>query len=275
MSHGPGGPEHPRDLQVWGHRIRVSVRAGTGSGPPLLMCCGIGAGLDVLDPLVAELDPTLTVIRFDVPGVGDSPAPLLPYAFPQLATLVLRLVRRLGHDRVDVLGFSWGGALAQQLAFQAPRRVRRVVLLSTGTGALMVPGHPSALSRMLSPRRFRDPEYAASVSALLYGGTARTRADDVLELFRGSHLGGSRRGYVYQLLAGSVWTSLPFLPLVRQPVLVMTGDDDPIIPEVNGHVIARLLPRGRLHVFRGGHVEGVLRPEVLGPLVSDFLLARD
>jgi len=126
---------------------------------------------------------------------------------------------------------------------------------------------------MLSPRRFRDPEYAASIAALLYGGRARTRADEVLRLFREDQIGGSRRGYLYQLLAGSVWTSLSFLPLVRQPTLVMTGNDDPIIPEINGRLMSRLLPRGRLHVFDGGHVEGVIRPDPIASVISDFLLA--
>lgn len=274
MTIAPATATH--DLVVAGHRVHVSVRSGTEErAVPLVLCCGIGASLDVLDPLVEALDERLTIIRFDVPGVGSSPTPLLPYGFPQLAWLVARMLRQLGHDRVDVLGFSWGGALAQQLAAQYPRRVRRLVLLSTGTGALMVPGRPAVLGRMLSPRRFRDPEYAASVAALLYGGSARTRAHEVLDLFRHAQMGASRRGYLYQLLAGSVWTSLPFLPLIRQPTLVLTGDDDPIIPEVNGAIMARLLPRGRLHVFRGGHVEGVLRADIIGALINDFVLSAD
>lgn len=260
---------------VLGHLIRISVRPGDGSGPagarPLVMCCGIGASLEVLDDLVDAVDPGIEVIRFDVPGVGGSPAPLLPYAFPQLAFLVARMMTDLGRSRFDVLGFSWGGALAQQLAAQYPRRVGRVVLISTATGALMVPGRPQVLLPMLSPRRFRDPEYAASMAALLYGGAARSHPDEVLQLFRDRQLGGSRRGYLYQLLAGSVWTSLPFLGLIRQPTLVLAGNDDPIVPEVNGWIMARLLPRGRLHVFDGGHIDPVMRAEAFGSEISAFV----
>jgi poly(3-hydroxyalkanoate) depolymerase len=212
------------DLTVFGHKVRVQVRGGVSRLTPLVLCFGIGASFDALDRLVAELGEDREIICFDVPGVGASPPPLLPYAFPQLATLVMRMLRQLGYDRVDVLGYSWGGAPAQQLAAKYPRKVRRVVLPCTGTGALMVPGNPRVLSRMLSPRRFRDPEYAASVAALLYGGTARARSDEVLEVFQ-HQLGGSRRGYLYQLLAGSVWTSLPFLWLIRQPTLVLVGED--------------------------------------------------
>ena len=70
----------------------------------------------------------------------------MPYGFPYLAAVLGRLLRRLGlRGQVDVLGLSWGGALAQQFAFQNPRRCRRLILVSTATGAVMVPGKPSAL----------------------------------------------------------------------------------------------------------------------------------
>ena len=82
---------------------------------------------------------------------------------------------------------------------------------------------------------------------------------------------GPSRGYLYQLAAGSGWTSLPLLPLLRQPTLVLAGDDDPIIPHVNGRILASLIPHARLHTYHGGHVELVLRPDLLAPLISEFL----
>jgi poly(3-hydroxyalkanoate) depolymerase len=260
-----------RTVTVGKREIRVDVRPGDGTRMPLLMCCGIGASFEVLQPLVDALDPGIEVIRFDVPGAGGSPVATMPYLFPQLARLLSRMLDELGYRQVDVLGFSWGGALAQQFAVQHRRRCRRLVLISTGTGALMVPGKPWVLARMVSPRRFRDPEYAASMAGLLYGGSARTHANDVLRLFRDHMLTGSRRGYLYQLAAGAVWTSLPFLKLIRQPTLVMGGDDDPIVPLVNARIMARLIPKATLHVFTGGHVEPVIRAPEVGPVISHFL----
>src|ERR1700719_3767496 len=94
-----------------GQRIRVNVRWGTGV--PLVLCNGIGASLEVLDPLVEQLNPDSTVVRFDVPGTGGSPDSPLPYGFPYLAAALRRLLDKLGlQGRVDVLGLSWGGALA-------------------------------------------------------------------------------------------------------------------------------------------------------------------
>jgi pimeloyl-ACP methyl ester carboxylesterase len=164
-----------------GQRIRVGIRPGTGV--PLVLCNGIGASFEVLDPLVDRLDPDRTVIRFDVPGTGGSPDSALPYGFPYLAWVLGRVLTKLGVGVVDVLGLSWGGALAQQFAFQNLRRCRRLVLVATGTGVLMVPGHPRVLAKMLTRRRFRDPDYAASIAGRLYGGSVRARCDDVARIF--------------------------------------------------------------------------------------------
>jgi pimeloyl-ACP methyl ester carboxylesterase len=142
-------------VPVGGQRIRVKVRRGTGV--PLVLCNGIGAGFEVLEPLVQKLDPERPIVRFDVPGTGGSPTSPLPYGFPYLAWVLGRLLTTLGMGVVDVLGLSWGGALAQQFALQNPSRCRRLVLVATGTGVLMVPGSPRVLGKMLTPRRFTDP----------------------------------------------------------------------------------------------------------------------
>src|SRR6202051_4290935 len=175
----PIGEQHY--VATGAQRIRVNIRHG--SGVPLVLCNGIGASLEVLDPLVEQLNPDRTVVRFDVPGTGGSPASLLPYGFPYLAWVLGRVLSKLGIGVVDVLGLSWGGALAQQFAFQNPRRCRRLVLVASGTGALMVPAHPRVLAKMLTPHRFSDPGYAASIAGELYGGTVRTRGDDLARLF--------------------------------------------------------------------------------------------
>ena len=98
-------------------------------------------------------------IVFDVPGVGGSPAPRLPYRPWTLARLSAQLLDQLGYDHVDVLGVSWGGAIAQQFAFQQAKRCRRLILAATSPGHLMVPGKLAVLLKMASPRRYRDPAY--------------------------------------------------------------------------------------------------------------------
>lgn len=263
----------PQDhyLAVGGQRIRVRIDLADGaSAVPLVLCNGIGAGLEVLDPLVAEL-PETTVVRFDVPGTGGSPTSFAPYGFPYLAWVVGRMLNRLGFAVVDVLGLSWGGALAQQFAFQNPRRCRRLVLVSTGTGAVMVPGSPRVLAKMLTPRRFSDPQYAARIAGDLYGGTVRQHGEGVSALFLKQLHAGSKIGYLHQLLAGAVWTSLPGLPAIRQETLIMAGGDDPIVPVANARILNRLLPHSRIHLHPGGHVDLITNATQLAPVISTFL----
>ena len=259
-----------RYINAGGQRIRVNVR--NGSGVPLVLCNGIGASLEVLDPLVEQLD--CAVIRFDVPGTGGSPTSLLPYGFPYLAWVLGRVLSKLDMGVVDVLGLSWGGAVAQQFAFQNPRRCRRLVLVATGTGALMVPAHPRVLAKMVTPRRFADPDYAASIAGELYGGTVRAHGEDVARLFVRQLHAGSRMGYLHQLLAGSVWTSLFALPAVRQETLIVAGTDDPIIPVVNAHIMHALLPHSRRHLHPGGHIDIVHNAAGLAPVIEGFLTER-
>ena len=168
-----GPPERIRILTVGGRALRVSVREGTQDWPPLLLCNGIGASLELFQPFVDALDPRRPVIRFDMPGVGGSPAPVVPYHLATLPSLLAGLLDQLGYEQADVLGISWGGGLAQQFALSRPDRVRRLVLVATGPGSLMVPGRPWVLLRMLTPRRHRDPGYAARIAGELYGGSAR------------------------------------------------------------------------------------------------------
>jgi poly(3-hydroxyalkanoate) depolymerase len=268
-------PTQRRHVRVLGHDVRVAVRPGTAPGPPLVLCNGIGASLELLQPFVDEVDERIEVVRFDVPGAGGSPTPKVPYNFPLLAGFVARLLDRLGYRRFDVLGLSWGGGLAQQLAFQCPRRCRRVVLVSTGTGTLMVPASPRVLGTMLTPKRHRDPAYASSVASVLYGGRMRHGPGEASGVLSERPSLGSTAGYYFQLLAGVGWTSLPALPLVRQPTLILTGNDDPLIPVVNGRIMRALLPHASLHVFDDGHLGLVTSAHDLGPLVSDFLASED
>src|ERR1700744_4614369 len=258
-----------RYVTAGGQRIRVNIRHGTGV--PLVLCNGIGASLEVLDPLVEQLDRDTTVVRFDVPGTGGSPTSVLPYGFPYLAWVLGRVLSELGIGVVDVLGLSWGGALAQQFAFQNPRRCRRLILVAAGTGAFMVPAHPRVLAKMATPRRFADPDYAASIAGELYGGTVRAHGDDVARLFLQQLHAGSKMGYLHQLLAGSVWTSLFALPAVRQETLIVAGNNGPIIPTGKHRPLHALLPHSRLHQHDGGHIDLVHNAAELAPVIETFL----
>jgi poly(3-hydroxyalkanoate) depolymerase len=266
-----GPAERMQVLTIGGRSIRVMIRDGTAGWPPLLLCNGIGASLELLQPFADALDPRRPVIRFDMPGVGGSPAPVIPYHLVTLAPLLAGLLDQLGYDQADVLGISWGGGLAQQFALSRPDRVRRLVLVATAPGALMVPAHPRILLRMLSPRRHRDPGYAARIAGELYGGSAREDPALARDLLHATTRLGPARGYYYQLISMLGWTSLPRLPMLRPPTLILAGDDDPIIPVVNARIMHRLIRRSRLHIYHGGHLELAADAERLASTVEAFL----
>jgi poly(3-hydroxyalkanoate) depolymerase len=272
----PGRPhrEQTRALSIDGRVLRVVTRDGNPDWPPLLLCNGIGARLELLQPFVDALDRRRAVIRFDMPGVGGSPAPALPYHLATLPPLLSGLLGRLGYQQADVLGISWGGGLAQQFALRCPDQVRRLVLVATGPGALMVPGHPRVLLRMLTPRRHRDPAYAARIAGELYGGSVRQDPALVRDLLHATARPGPARGYYYQLASAIGWTSLPRLARLAQPALILAGDDDPIIPLVNARIMHRLIPRSELHIYHGGHLDLATDAEHLAPVIEAFLTAE-
>ncbi|MFD2378926.1 alpha/beta fold hydrolase [Ottowia pentelensis] len=215
---------------VDGHELRIAVWAGTSADkPPLLLFNGIGSRIELMAPFVDHLDPEREIIALDVPGTGESPATPFPYRLWMMARLVGHLLEQLKVERVDALGVSWGGTLAQQFALQNPRRCRRLVLAATAAGGLLIPGDLRVLAKMTTPRRFKDPNFMRDNLGALYGGVARTDPEALTDFARLSR-SPSRRGYLYQQMALAGWISAPLLPLLRQPTLIMAGNDDPIVP---------------------------------------------
>jgi len=257
---------------VGGQTLRVGVRHGSNGRLPLLLFNGIGANIELVDPFLEALNGTEAIV-FDVPGVGGSPAPALPYRPSMLARLSAQLLDQLGYAQVDVLGVSWGGALAQQFAFQQASRCRRLVLAATSPGYLMVPGKLSALLKIATPRRYKDPEYMQRIAGDIYGGALRG-APELADLHLRHVRWSSDYGYYLQLVASFGWTSLPWLRLLPQPTLVMAGTDDPLVPVVNGRILAKLIPNAELVTLDDGHLFLITSAPSCAKIVSQFLDGR-
>ena len=253
----PGDQLGRRNVTVGGLRIAVKQRGySTPDGPrPLLLINGIGATGELFEPFVDILEDldTREVITFDAPGVGFSTTPFYPPTLRQLAHTVAGIIDQLDHRQVDVLGLSWGGALAQEFAYRHPDKVGRLVLVATMHGWTSVPGRPAALSILMSPTRYYSPEYLHKVAPTLYGGAIRNNRELIREHARiRASRPPSMLGYNYQMLALRRWTSWPWLCEVEQPTLIMAGDDDPIIPVVNAVAMAERIPDARLEIIEGG-----------------------
>jgi poly(3-hydroxyalkanoate) depolymerase len=266
---GKPGEIEVRQITIDGQLLQVAIRHGSGGGPPLLLFNGIGANWELAKPFLEALTRTTSII-FDVPGVGGSPRPLLPYRPSTLARLAAGLVKELGYAEVDVAGVSWGGGIAQQFAHQYPKLSRRLVLAATAAGAIMVPASPSVLWKMATPRRYTDKAYMNRIAADIYGGAFRF--DPSLIGRHAASMHGARNlGYLYQLLAMAGWTSLPWLWSLPQPTLVLMGSDDPLVPSINGQILAGLIPNAELRMIDDGHLFLVTRPAETAALIEAFL----
>jgi len=259
-----------RTIDLEGKALRVGIRRGNAEGPPLLIFNGIGANLELVEPFVAALED-VEVSILNIPGVGGSSTPLVPYRLSTLSVMADKLLTRLGYTGpVDVLGVSWGGALAQQFAHLYPARCRRLILAATSPGVIMVPGKLSVLTRLIGSRRYTDPAYLEKVGADIYGGIYRQDPDLLREHSR--HIQPPKgRGYVYQLMAAWGWSSLLWLRALRQPTLVMHGNDDPIVPLANAKILAARIRNATLYVIDDGHLFLVARASEVAPVVRRFL----
>ena len=231
-----------RLLRVHGLQIAMRVQ---GEGDPLLLINGMTRPLQSWGPFIRKLSGR-TVVSFDAPGVGASRTPVLPLSIPGLAALAVAVLDAAGLDDADVLGFSHGGAVAQQLAGDHPARVRRLVLAATSCGVGATPGSARAGLRSL-----RTPGSASPWP----------RADSL--------------GLLWHSLAFSNWSSIPFLGSIAAPTLVVCGTHDRVVVPANSRILARRIPGASLVMLPAGH--DLQRPDparALAGVVEDFLTGQ-
>jgi poly(3-hydroxyalkanoate) depolymerase len=260
-------------VTVGDHPLRV-VRHGEGS--PLLLINGIGAPAEMWAPLAARLTGH-ELVAVDLPGVGSSPPSHWPLRMGGLADLVADLLDQLGQDRIDVLGYSFGGSVAQELAWRAPDRVGRLVLCASTAGVGSAPPRPLAAMMIMTPARYENRTLARWIMPAVAGG--RTRRDAaVLEATLTHRLANppTRLGYLQQLYAITGWSSNAWLRRVRHRTLVMHGDQDPLVPLINARLMAKAMPDARLHVVEGaGHLFLVDEPRSVVGALNGFLARAD
>ncbi|MEQ8312057.1 MAG: alpha/beta fold hydrolase [Sphingopyxis sp.] len=227
--------------RIYGLTLRIARWREGAAGTPLLFLNGIGADIAAAAPLLAQIHGR-EVWTLDMPGVGASPDALLPYTAPTLAATVMEIATRLGHDLLDVAGFSWGGALAQQIAIQFPGRIRRLVLMAT-TPNIGAPGI----------------------------GWAALLDDDMLA--SGLRLPtATPLGLACQAMAMAGWTSAAMLPRLKDvPVLVLMGERDGVVPACHGQAIAELIDGAVLEVVPGSHLFPFTHAAAIASRISAFL----
>jgi poly(3-hydroxyoctanoate) depolymerase len=259
------------DVQAKQHRLRVSVR---GTGAPVLLMNGLGGNVSLWEALHEDLSP-FQVISFDAPGTGSSSTPGRPYTISELAAVVTEMLDTIGVERVDVVGYSFGGQLAQQFAHDHPGRVRRLVLAATTCGWGALPGDALALLSIITPVRYYS-KTAYALTAPFLGGGPVEESREFIERTAAARLQAppAWSGYALQLMAAWSWTSLPWLHTLEHPTLVLVGARDRLVPPVNSQLIASRLPYARLvSLEKSGHYLLWDHNSGAGAAIADFVAA--
>jgi pimeloyl-ACP methyl ester carboxylesterase len=255
-----------------GRRVIRVERRHVGKRRPLILINGIGAAIEMWQPFVDELDER-ELVSLDLPGCGSSPAPPIPMRMRRIAAVVAEVMEALGIQRADVLGYSFGGAVALELARRFPARVDWLILVSTAPGTPAAIPHPAVAAMMLSPIRYYNRCAGELIVPLIAGGqTARDAAQMRSGVARRLAHPPSVRGYAYQLVAISTFTSWPWLHRVEHPTLVVHGRDDPVSPSLNARLMSATMPNARLHTIAGaGHLVLLDEPTRVAPVIVEFL----
>ncbi|MFV0406929.1 MAG: alpha/beta fold hydrolase, partial [Propioniciclava sp.] len=167
--------ENNRKMNLKTARIKgLPIRySRSGEGDPLFLINGLGAGIEMWDPLVSRIEDR-EVITFDLPGSGLSGHGKFPLRMGGLAGVVSGLIERLGYTQVDLLGYSLGGLVAQEVSHRHPAQVRKLILAATSPGMPSVPPNPTAAALMLTPHRYYHRSFAKAALPVIAGGrTAR------------------------------------------------------------------------------------------------------
>jgi 3-oxoadipate enol-lactonase len=256
-----------------GHLIHYQ-EAGDRSSPPLLLIMGMGLSSRAWENLPSRLSDRFRVLVFDNRGTGRSGRAGWMYRMRDLADDAVAVLDATKVARADVFGISMGGMIAQELAIRHPDRVRRLALGATFASWLR--GHKPSLRTvvdlfLLILQRQRVP--AALLGRLLvsrgFHAAYPSRMRDWMA--RGEH--AELRCAAAQVAAILGHAALHRLERIRAPTLVITGDEDRLVPPRNSEVLAAAIPDARLHVLRGaGHVFPLEREEeTVRALTEHFL----
>jgi 3-oxoadipate enol-lactonase len=248
-----------------------------GDGPPLLLLNGSGSTIADVRPLLRAYTARFLVAVADYRGMGRTGISETPYEMADLARDAIGLADHLGWTTFDVIGVSFGGMVAQELAVTVPHRIRRLALLCTSSGgaggssyplgelAHLDPEQRVALSTRILDTRF-TPEWLAThpENRLLLEQSARRRSQQ--------STAADQRGVELQLRARANHDVFDRLPRVTSPTLVASGRFDGIAPPGNGAAIAERIPAAELRLYDGGHAFFQQDPTVV-PDVIGFLSA--
>jgi pimeloyl-ACP methyl ester carboxylesterase len=271
---------HLERVEVDGTPVNY-VDIGEGELEPIVFVHGLGGQWQNWLENIPRAAQERRVIALDLPGFGLSPMPPDEITIPGYGRYVDVLCEKLGLGRVDMVGNSMGGFVAAEVAIQFPARIDQLVLVSAAgigsadvakapiltIGRVMsaIATHSLAADRFLASR----PKSRHRVLALVARHPSRLKADLAYEGFL---KGAGKPGFRPALKACLNYDFRDRLPEIRQPTLIVWGENDSIIPVRDAHEFERLIPDSRKVVMKEtGHVPMGERPNTFNDLMLEFL----
>jgi len=249
---------------------------GHGDRPPLLLIRGLGRTLVHWEAIISHLEPAFRLILFDNRGIGRSDAARMPYSTRDMADDAVRVLDHAGVERCHVFGMSLGGMVAQQMAIAHASRVDRLVLGCTTAGGRRAEHAKLRTWLSMARARVRGPEHAAEVeSRLLF--SRRFVRDHPEAVGRWAAIGRrypvSAQTLVLQALAGLRHRTEAHLHRITAPTLIISSDDDAIIPPTNSRLLARRIKGAEIAwIPAAGHDFVTERPDDMARILATFLL---
>jgi len=230
------------------------------SGIPIIFLNHLSATMDECDPRIMDgLASSHQVICFDNRGVGATKG-TTPQTVSEMATDAIAFIKALGHQQVDLFGFSLGGFISQEILLREPLLVRRVILAGTGPAGgegirkIKSVTYNDILKAYLT---FRDPKFYLFFNrnangrkvAKEYLSRLKERTDNRDKKLKLKHL-------QYQLNAIKAWglQTPQDLSVIKQPVLVVNGVDDKMVPSNNSTALKNRIPNSEIILYKdAGH----------------------
>lgn len=243
----------------------------SGDGPSIVCLHGIGGSSSSFDGIRGELDEQFTVVAWDAPGYGDSPDPKGPPGLAGYVERVRSLVWSIGDEPVVLLGMSWGGVIAMQLALSHPGLVRGLILGDSTRGSGQTPQQAEKmLARSRELTAVGPVEFAARRARQLLAPGTDTRQVDAVARAMGRAI--RMPGYGYAAAAMSETDLSSRLSDISVPTLVVYGREDRITGEPESAALAQGIPGAQLvAIDNAGHVSNQERPGEFAEIVRRFV----
>ena len=249
--------------------VKFAYRSyGKQSGIPVIYLNHLAAVLDNCDPRVMDgIASQHQIISFDYRGVGASSG-TAPDTISAMAKDTIAFIKALGFDKVDLLGFSLGGFVSQEILLQEPQLVRKVILAGTGPRGGEGISNVTKITYYDMLRgylTFRDPKFYLFFTQTANGkNAARLFLQRIKERKENRDTPIAIKTLLSQLKAihtMSLQTPAD-LSVIKQPVLVVNGDDDRMVPTSNSYDMAKRFPNAELVIYKDAGHGGIFQNHI-------------